>query len=105
MHRKVKEVLQKLKFNCPGCKVVYSYDDVIDHASKCDKVDVKLKLTQAQIAQTVALNNTNVVSSLPVVASKASQMSNEVFVLDKDFYRVYIFNLLTRQALSFELIY
>jgi hypothetical protein len=46
MHRKVKEILQCLNFLCPGCKIRYKYDDITDHALKCDKVDPKLKLTQ-----------------------------------------------------------
>ena len=57
MHRKVKEILQSLHFMCPGCKTRYKYDDVSDHALKCDKVDPSLLLTQQQLAYTVASNN------------------------------------------------
>ena len=105
MHRKVKEILQSLYFLCPGCKTRYKYDDVTDHALKCDKVDSKLKLTHQELAFTVASNNKSSVTTLPTQGSKASPMSNEVFVLDKDYYRVYVYNLMTRTHQIFDLVY
>ena len=53
-----------MNFLCPGCKIRYKYDDITDHALKCDKVDPKLKLTQKELAFTVASNNKSSVSVL-----------------------------------------
>ena len=53
MHRKVKEILQNLTFLCPGCKIRYKYDDINDHALKCDKVDPKLKLTREDVVKII----------------------------------------------------
>lgn len=94
-----------MNFLCPGCKVRYKYDDIIDHALKCDKVDPKLKLTQQQLAYTVATNNKSNTTTLTTQGTKASPMSNEVFVLDKDFYRVYVYNLMTKTHQIFDLTY
>ncbi len=94
-----------MNFLCPGCKVRYKYDDIIDHALKCDKVDPSLKLTQQQLAFAVAGNSKLNLSILPSQATKASPMSNEVFVLDKDYYRVYVYNLMTKTHQIFDLNY
>lgn len=45
MHRGLKEILQKMFFNCPGCKVRYNYENVFDHVQKCDKVPSSCRQT------------------------------------------------------------
>lgn len=43
LHRSVREILQRLKFHCPGCKDSFPYDKVFEHASKCQFVPATSK--------------------------------------------------------------
>jgi hypothetical protein len=91
-----------LYFNCPGCKVRYAYDDVFEHASACDKLPASAQFNQSDIKDKLPHISPALVSNVPFVKTS---IGNEVFVFDSDSLNVFVYNMLTRQASTFDLQY
>jgi hypothetical protein len=108
IHRNVKEILQKLFFFCPGCNVRYPYDDVFEHANACEKVPNSAKRSKHQLSELLAKK----VGSKVLSGDKGAQSSfmgtsigNEVFVLDNDSFKVFVYNLLTHSSHAYDMEY
>ena len=56
MHRSVKEILERLEFDCPGCKTNLRYQEMFAHVKTCAEIKSTNRVDQSQLIKIVAQN-------------------------------------------------
>ena len=54
MHRSVKEILELMMINCPGCGKKMRYEAAFEHISQCDKITAEMKKSRDDLVNSVA---------------------------------------------------
>lgn len=106
MHRSLVEILDALYFFCPGCQERFSYKELNTHVKLCVSIRNEHKLGTDELIKILKskFKSDNVVS-LDQANISGTSIGNEVFVLDNDFIRLYVYNLLTRNTQTFAIQY
>lgn len=92
IHFKVKEILMVIKVFCPGCKLVFKYEEMLKHALQCYQIGMNKKVNNLQLLEMI---NLNLHKQLGLAPTKKTAFSNEIFILDKDNLILYVLHRLT----------
>ena len=94
MHCKVREILEVLKIFCPGCSKPFKYFDMWKHlhTNECGNITEEMKLSEDQMQESINFNLQKVYGLQP---AKKTSFPNEIFILDKDKLKLYMYSRLT----------
>ncbi len=102
IHRKVKEILMVFKVFCPGCKLVFNYEEMLKHSPQCLQIEMNKKFSNQQLIEII---NANLHKQLGLAPFQRSAFANEIFVLDKDKLLLYVLNRLTGNVTESPFVY
>lgn len=109
MHRSVKEILERLEFDCPGCKTSLRYQEMFTHVKSCAEIKSVNRVDQSQLIKIVA-QNTGEAQAIQEIKPKLGQYGNgpigpEIYVLDRDTFNVFIYTCKNQKVVKQQVIY
>ena len=79
MHNNVREILELMQFNCPGCGERKRYNAFFEHVKTCTSISSDSMVSTEQMQKIVSQNQ-----NAPAVHHNYSRLSRYIYILEKD---------------------
>lgn len=102
IHFKVREVLEAIKVFCPGCKQPKRYNEIWKCYETCGGNVDSHRQDESQVQEHI---NFNLQKIYGLEVSKKTNFANEIFVLDKERLKIFVYSRLTNTFSEHNLAY
>ena len=95
MHHSVKEILENIMLNCPGCNQNFMYVEAFKHVKVCEHIREGKAVSQVDLQKMIATNinvagdnNQGAIGGL----FGGGKLGNQIFVLDREGFNVFVYD-------------